>query len=242
VQLSVLLLSASDGSIVTVPLVRFTEKSLQRAVGGILSITVTVAGPEAELPLWSVTVSVTVLGPSSEQVNVEGVTSLDTIVQLSVLLLSTSAETIETELPTSATVIFLVITVGGVISETVMFAVQLDVLPEASPTVRVTALLAPRLLQLKVEGVTTLDTIAQLSVLLLSTSVATIVAEVPDNDTEASLQIATGGTLSVTVTEARQLDELPDASATVKVTELRPRFEQSKVLGVTVLETIAQLS
>ena len=54
--------------------------------------------------------------------------------------------------------------------------------------------------------------------------------------------MAAGGVRSSTVTVALQLAVLADASATVSVTALAPRFEQSNKSGVTVLETIAQLS
>src|SRR5687767_10700823 len=96
--------------------------------------------------------------------------------------------------------------------------------------------------QSNVSGVTVLDTMVQLSVLLLSISAAVIEAVLPLSVLAISWQITAGGIWSVTVTLAVQLDELPDASAAVKVAVLSPRFEQSNRSGTTVLKTIAQLS
>ena len=45
-----------------------------------------------------------------------------------------------------------------------------------------------------------------------------------------------------TVTVAVQLELLPAASVTVKVTVLAPAFEQLNVLGLTVIDDIPQLS
>ncbi len=129
VQLSVLALSTSATVMVATPLTKVTEKLLQKAAGGVSSTTVTVAGAEFELPLWSVTVSVTRFGPRSEQSNKSGTTVLETMVQLSKLLLSICAAVMLTELPIRDTVISLVIAVGGVTSEMVTVALQLDAFP-----------------------------------------------------------------------------------------------------------------
>ena len=69
-----------------------------------------------------------------------------------------------------------------------------------------------------------------------------MLTELPIKETVISLVIATGGVTSDMVTIALQLPELPDASVAVKVTVLLPILEQSNVVGVTVLVTIAQLS
>ena len=97
---------------------------------------------------------------------------------------------------------------GGIGSATVTVAVQLDELPEASAAVNV-AVLAPRFEQSNKSGTTVLETIAQLSLLLLSTSAGVIEAVVVFNDTVIFLHIDTGGVLSNTVTMALQFDELP---------------------------------
>src|SRR5688572_23321230 len=123
-----------------------------------------------------------------EQSNVSGETVLETIAQLSVLLLSISAAVIEAVLPLSVLAISWQIAVGGIWSVTVTLAVQLDELPDASAAVKV-ALFAPRLEQSNRSGTTVLETIAQLSVLLSSTSAGTIEAVVVFNDIVIFLQI-----------------------------------------------------
>ena len=240
-QLSVLPLSTCVAVIVVVFPTSCTVIFLHIATGGVLSFTVTVAVHEEELPAASLTVSVTVFTPRLPQLNVAGVTVLETIAQLSVLPLSTDAPVIVTELPTNATVIFLQMATGGVLSTTVTVAVHEEELPASSVTVNVTVF-APSLLQSNDDGVTVLETIVQLSVLPLSICAAVIVALFPTNATVIFLHIAAGGVLSTTVTEAVHEEELPAASVTVNVTVFAPRLVQLKEDGVTVLETIAQLS
>jgi hypothetical protein len=144
--------------------------------GTTLSWTITVAVLEAEFPLLSVQVRVTVLVPRLLQVKAEGLTALDEIAQLSVELLSTSVAVIAAFPEAfSWTVMFLVDTVGAILSWTVTDAVLEAKFPLSSVQVRVTVLV-PRLLQVKAEGLTTLDEMAQLSVVPLSTSDATMVA------------------------------------------------------------------
>src|SRR5439155_5768612 len=67
---------------------RFTSMFCVRTVGGAASCTVTVAVPLAELPLLSVTVRVTVLGPFLVQAKVVGLTKRMVMAQLSFELLS----------------------------------------------------------------------------------------------------------------------------------------------------------
>ena len=62
---------------------------------------VTLAMQLDELPEASVTVSVVELPPMLEQSNKSGLTALETIAQLSVLLLSTSAAVMEAVVPTN---------------------------------------------------------------------------------------------------------------------------------------------
>ncbi len=55
-------------------------------------------------------------------------------------------------------------------------------------------------------------------------------------------QIATGSVLSATVTVLVQVEELPPASVTVRVTVLGPTFAQVKVAMEGVMLAIVQLS
>src|SRR3569832_1170868 len=101
------------------------------------------------------------------------------------------------------------------LSLTVTVALQVDELPEASATVS-TAAIGPSIAQVYTLGTTILDTIAQLSVLPLSTAPGMIEAVPPPfTDTVMSLHCATGGVTSVMVTVAVQLPEKPTTSATV---------------------------
>src|SRR5687768_13516029 len=108
---------------------------------------------------------------------------------------------------------------------TVTVAVQEDELPDASVTVSVT-LFSPRLEQSKEKGVTVLETIPQLSVLLSSTSAAAIINGLLVKSTVIFLQMAIGSVLSTIVTIAEHEDELPDESVTVRVTVFAPRLLQ----------------
>ena len=180
------------------------------------------------------------LGPRFEQSNRSGTTVLVSAPKSVVLPPSTSAAVMDAELPVSAMVMFLQTAMGRP-PVMVTVALQLEVLPEASATVSVVEL-DPMFEQSNKSGVTALETIAQLSVLPLSTSIAVMEAEVPVSGMVIFLHMAAGGVTSVTVTIALQEEELFDASVAVKVTLLDPRFEQSNIFGITVLETIAQLS
>ena len=93
-------------------------------VGKIISVTVTVAVPVAELPFVSVTVNVTVLPPNSSHVNVFGLTLILAIWVLSVEPLFTWFAVILTKpLLSKFTVIFWVITIGSIVSKIVTVAV-----------------------------------------------------------------------------------------------------------------------
>jgi hypothetical protein len=112
----------------------------QAIVGGVLSTTVTVAVQLAELLLESFTVSVTAFGPLFAQVKVLGVTVRETMPQLSLLPLSTSAAVIDALPPAfRVTVMFLQTAVGGVVSVTVKVVVHVAALFDASFTVIVIA-------------------------------------------------------------------------------------------------------
>ena len=91
-QLSVEPLFTSAASTTAFPLAsNATVTSWQRAVGGVLSSTVTSAVQVETFPFASVTVNVTVVTPVFEQSNEVGVTERLLMLQLSVLLLSKSA-------------------------------------------------------------------------------------------------------------------------------------------------------
>src|SRR5579871_5387452 len=137
-----------------------------------------------------------------------------------------------TEEPDKVSCMLRQIATGGVLSTTVTVALHEDELPASSVTVSVT-LLAPRLAQVNEDGDTLREAMLQLSLLPPSTCAAVMLAEPPLSATVIFLQIATGGVLSIIVTCALQLEVLPEASVTVKVTTLSPRFEQSKDEGET---------
>jgi hypothetical protein len=103
--------------------------------------------------------------------------------------------------------------------------------------------LAPKFEQSNKSGVTVLETIAQLSLLPLSISVAAMEAVVVAKATVIFLHTADGGVLSSTVTLALQVPTLLAASVTVRVTIFcMPTLEQLKVDWEIVLETTVQLS
>ncbi len=161
----------------TVPkAVMYKVVSWQTATGSVVSETVTVLVQVLLLPFTSVTVSVTVLGPTLAQVNVVGVADSEAMLQLSELPLFTSAAVMATEPPPPRmTVMFWQTATGSVESATVTVLVQVLLLPFTSVTVRVTGL-APTLAQVKelVEGVRL--AMAQLSVLPLLMSALVMVA------------------------------------------------------------------
>jgi len=120
--------------------------------------------------------------------------------------------------------------------------VQVEKFPFTSVTVSVTVF-APTLAQVKELGVTDMLAIPHASELPLLIWAAAKVA-VPDEFrfTVMFWQIATGLTLSTTVTVAVQVEEFPFTSVTVSVTVFAPTFEQLKVDGETLSEAIPQAS
>jgi hypothetical protein len=92
-------------------------------VGSILSSTVTVAAPEAEFPLLSVTVSITVFAPKSSQSKEVISRDIEEIAQLSVLpSLIIAAVMVALPEASSCTVISWVVTVGAMLSKTEIVA------------------------------------------------------------------------------------------------------------------------
>jgi hypothetical protein len=105
---------------------------------------------------------------------------------------------------------------------------QVLLLPLTSVTVK-TTVLAPTLAQVKLVGVALMLAMPQASLLPLSTWPAVILAEpAPFNCTVRFWQIATGATLSSTVTVAVQVLLLPLTSVTVKTSVFAPTSEQTK--------------
>ena len=131
---------------------------------------------------------------------------------------------------------------GATLSSTVTVAVQVEVFPPTSVTVNVTVF-APILEQLKLFGETASEAIPQASEEPLSTSAA-VIEPFPllSNWTVTVWQVATGATLSSTVTVAVQVELLPSLSVTVKVAEFEPTFEQLNVEGDTDKEAMPQAS
>jgi hypothetical protein len=215
----------------------------QIAVGGIISLTVTIPAQVAVFPFTSVTVSVTVFAPTLEQLKVEGETESDKIPQASELPLFTCAA-VMLAVPDELrfTVTFWQTAVGGVISLTVTVAVQVDVFPLLSVTVRVTVF-APTLEQVNEEGETDNEAIPHASELPLFTCAAVIVAA-PDElrFIEIFWQTAVGAVLSITVTVAVQVEVFPFASVTVKVTVFAPTLAHVNAEGETDSEAIPQAS
>ena len=134
-----------------------------------VSAKVTIAVPVLKFPLKSVTVKVTVFAPKLLQVNVDGVTDNVFIVQLSVDPLFTCAP-VNTYVPFDPkyAVMFLVITLGLIVSSTVTVAVAVVKLPLPSVTVKVTVLF-PMFAHVNVFGETPKVATEQLSVELLFT-------------------------------------------------------------------------
>ena len=133
--------------------------------------------------------------------------------------------------------------VGGMLSSTVTIVVHCELFPFTSVTVSVTVL-GPTLLQSK--SVMSIEELAipQASVLPLSIS-ATVILAIPFASNwivKGAAQLATGETLSSTVTIVVQVELFPFTSVTVRVTVFGPTSAQVKsVISIDVL-AIAQLS
>ena len=122
------------------------------------------------------------------------------------------------------------IAVGGVTSCTVIVDVQVEVLPEASVTDRLTVC-APTFAHVYATlAGRNVNVPPQLSVepLLIWTAVTVALPE-PSRVAVTSWHVATGGVTSFTVTVAVQVATFPDASDTVKVYEFEPTCVQSYI-------------
>src|SRR3989442_5513389 len=206
---------------------------LVTTLGGVASCTVTVAVLLAELPLLSVTVRVTVLGPFLVQSKLDGLTIRLVMAQLSVEPWSTwAAMMLAWPVASRFTSMFWVRTVGGAASCTVTVAVPLAELPLLSVTVRVTVL-GPFLVQSKLEGLTTRLVMAQLSVEPWSTWAAVMLTwPLASRFTSMFCVRTVGGAASCTVTVAVRVAGLPLPSLAVRVTGLGPWLVQSNVRGL----------
>ena len=109
------------------------------AVGAIVSAIVTTAIQLEVLPFTSVTVKVTLLGPTSEQLNTAGEELNPAIPQLSLDPPSISpAKTIAVPVPSRYAVIFWQTAVGAIVSEIVTIEIHVAIFPDPSVTVNVT--------------------------------------------------------------------------------------------------------
>ena len=137
---------------------------------------------------------------------------------------------------------FLVITTGLTVSDTVTVAVPVLIFPLTSVTVKVTVLF-PIFEQVKLLGEIVLVDIPHASLEPLSICDAVIVLfPVASNCTEMFCVNTTGLTVSDTVTVAVPVFIFPLTSVTVKVTVLFPIFEQVKLLGKIVVVAIPHAS
>src|SRR6266516_4297258 len=231
-EASVLPLSSWTPVMVAWPLAsNWTVMFWQTAVGGTESTTVTVAVQVEVLPLLSVTVRVTVLVPMVAQSKLVWLRLRLAMPEASVLPLSSwTAVMVAWPLASNWTVMFWQTAVGGTESTTVTVAVQVEVLPLLSVTVRVTVLV-PMVAQSKLVWLRLRLAMPEASVLPLSSWTAVMVAwPLASNWTVMFWQTAVGGTVSITVTVAVQVELLPLLSVTVSVTVLVPMVVQSKLV------------
>src|SRR5690606_39124382 len=216
---------------------------LVTTTGAVMSSTVTMAVALSVLPFTSVTVSVTVLAPTSPQSKLDLSSVMLAIPQASVEPLSIStAVMLALPVASSWTVMLRVTTTGAVMSSTVTIAVALSVLPFTSVTVSVTVL-APTSPQSKLFWLSVIEAIPQESVDPLSMSAAVILALPVVSNWMVMFWVTTTGTvMSSTVTIAVALSVLPFTSVTVRVTVLSPTCEQSKSYWLSVMLAIPQVS
>src|SRR5216683_1455616 len=243
-QASVLPLLICAGSMVPWPLAsNSTLRFWQTATGGTESTTVTVAVQVELLPLLSVTVRVTVLAPMLVQSKLVWLRLRLAMPQASVLpLLICAGSMVPWPLASNSTLRFWQTATGGTESTTVTVAVQVELLPLLSVTVRVTVL-APMLVQSKLVWLRLRLAMPQASVLPLLICAGSMVPwPLASNSTLRFWQTATGGTESTTVTVAVQVELLPLLSVTVRVTVLTPTLVQSKLVWLRLRLAMPQAS
>ena len=125
------------------------------------------------------------------------------------------------------------VTIGSILSTTVTIAVQFEVFPFTSVTVKVTVF-APTFAQVKLDGDTDKLAMPQASLLPLSISLAVIlVLPALSNVTVMFWVAAIGATLSCTVTVAVSVEVLPLLSVTVQLYVFAATFAHVKLAGDT---------
>src|SRR6266511_1858344 len=192
---------------------------LHRALGNTLSTTVTMASHVATLALLSVTVSLTVFGPTLAQVKLFLSMARLLIPQASFLPLFTSAGVMLTlPVASNCTVMFLHRALGNMLSTTVTMASHVATWSLLSVTVSLTVF-GPTLAQVKLVLSMARLLIPQASLLPLFTSAA-VMATLPmaSNCTVMFLHRALGNTLSTTVTMASHVATWSLLSVTVSLT------------------------
>ena len=198
--------------------------------GGTLSSTWTFAEQSDALPFSSVTVNVTVLDPTLSQSKFEGFTAIANMPQLSVELAFTiSAVILAKPLMSNWTIISWHKAIGGILSSTTTVASQSELFPLSSTAV-IVMLLTPILEQSKSYWLRNKVSNAQSSKDPLSTWL-TVILTAPKSSraTIISWQSAVGAISSSTSTVAEHWALFPLKSITVKTTEFKPTFEQSKL-------------
>ena len=204
---------------------------MQSVTGGTESTTVTVAVQVELLPLLSVTVKVTLFVPMLVQSKLVWLRLRLAMPQASVLpLLICAGSIVPWPLASNSTLRSWQTASGGTESTTVTVAVQVELLPLLSVTVRVTRFV-PMLLQSKLVWLRLRLAMPQASVLPLLICAGSIVPwPLAFNSTLRSWQTATGAIKSTTVTVAVQVALLVLLSVTVKVTRFVPMLLQSKLV------------
>src|SRR5438876_2968042 len=204
---------------------------LQIAVDKTLSTTVTFASHVATLSLLSVTVSLTVFGPTLAQVKV--------FLSMARLLIPHAPSRRSSDLAavmlafpvaSSCTVMFLHSAVGNTLSATVTIASHVATLSLLSVTVSLTVF-GPTLAQVKVFLSMARLLMPQASLLPLLTSAAVMLAlPLASNCTVMFLHSAVGNMLSATVTMASHVATLSLLSVTVSFTVFGPTLAQVNTL------------
>src|SRR5437773_1263704 len=195
--------------------------------GALLSTTVTMASHVAPLSVLSVTVSLTVFGPTLAQVKVFLSMARLLIPHASLLpLLTSAAVMLALPLASNCTVMFLHSAVGNTLSTTVTMASHVATLSLLSVTVSLTVF-GPTLAQVKVFLSMAMLAMPQASLLPLFTSAAVMLAlPLASNCTVMFLHSAVGNTLSTTVTMASHVATLSLLSVTVSLTVFGPTLAQ----------------
>ena len=208
-----------------------------------MSLTVTIEVHVEELPLTSVTVNTTLLGPTLAHPNEVVFTTKLAIPQASLLPLLAIVALSEALPPTlSCNVRFWQTAFGATASTTVIVDAHVEVFPLMSVTVS-TVEFAPILVQLKKLLLKLRLAMPQASLLPLLTAAAVAVPfPLPLRSTVMLRQVATGLTESSTETIPVQVAVFPFTSVTVSTVELDPTLIQAKLPVLKVRVAIPQAS